>query len=328
MQVFKNAAEKAVDLVSEFISPSHAELSRSEENRSGGNRSADRPKKKERENPDVDRRPIKKERKEQDQEEKPKEEEKPNEEETPKEVDTVHMKADFIKQLHRQKYIADSYVNTFMPSLRAIEDAAKALCDLPTDDGRDYIVPRSSAQTWRRANKDFNEAHKEYKRVTAINVGLLVPAAGKAAERASELHKANEELTANANEAHEAAVEAANKLKVTQAALHQSSSGHSNIGSSFPLSTEIAEKVKVFGGSDMHTSLILEYMLGEVKSTQELSEAIARLHAFCHATVQSAFADRETQIMGALGSIERTPLVDGFLRRQSHRISTHQSSHE
>ena len=107
-----------------------------------------------------------------------------------------------------------------------------------------------------------------------------------------------------------------------QVALHESSAGHSDIGSTFPLSLEIAEKVKTFGGSDAHSTFVLEVLLDKCSTLQELSSVMLTLHQYVVGCVRSAFNAREAMIMEALGGIERGPIIDGFLRKMWQQYHT------
>ena len=220
----------------------------------------------------------------------------------------IEITANTISGWHHRHKIGASYIKVFAAPLDEVRKAVQTLdpSTLPPADGRNYVMPRKVAVSFAAACSKLKEGMDKFKAHAARNAKLLVP----------EVHQANEQLQAEALASHEAASEAASKLQATQVALHQSSAGHSNIGSAFPLSIEIAEKVKAFGSSDPHSALVLEHFLEKCDQMPLLASTMRALHDYCSATVQSAFVHRETTIMGALDGIERTPLIDGFMRRR------------
>ena len=211
---------------------------------------------------------------------------------------------------------AESWVKGFGVTMGQIADAAENLKGVPPDPkSAHYEVPSSVWNKWVAAQKQWRAAFAKMKEHVAMNTRILLPSAAQAAAREAELHEQNEALAASASEAEQAAAEAASKLQATQTALHQSSAGHSNIGSAFPLSLEIAEKIKTFGKSDGHTALVLEHLLDKFKTTEALSAAMGDLHAYCRDTVHWTFTNREKIILEALSPVERTPFIDGYVRR-------------
>ena len=199
--------------------------------------------------------------------------------------------------------------------MQGIADSAAALDQAPPADGYESMLTKAAAEEFDHAADNVRHSFRQLQGQVSRNVAVLVPSAAKAAGRAAELHKENAALTADTEAAQSATAEAASKLRQTQVALHQSHAGHSNIASTFPLSLEIAEKVKTFGSSDHHNRLLLELLLEKSASMAELTNSMFSLHTFCQVTVSGAFQARETTIMGALNNIERSPLIDGFMRR-------------
>ena len=228
----------------------------------------------------------------------------------------VEASAKKVAAWHKSHAVATSWIGIFGPIVDAFREVQEDLKVLPDNDGHPCTVPKNYSEKCTDAVRRNKDAYGALKRSVTKHIKMLVPTAADAAGRAAELHEANAALVENANAMQEAAQEAASKLQQTQVALHQSSAGHSNIGSAFPLSVEIAEKVKAFSTSEPHSSLVHEHLLDKFKTMEELSTAMAHLHSFCHKAVSHAFNQREAGIMGALSPIEeRTPLIDGFLRR-------------
>ena len=232
--------------------------------------------------------------------------------------------AQTIQKWKKNVGVAQGWVRVLGPPICAFQEAAEKLEAVSSfKDGTTYGMKESSALAYSAASKQVTQACKELRSAVADNVNILLPAAAEAASKAAELHEANEALAAKSNALQEAASEAATKLQATQVALHQSSSGHSNIGSAFPLTIEIAEKVKAFSSSDAHGALVLEHLLGKFDTVDQLAVAVRALHVFCQAAVIHSYQKRTAGIMAALSNVEQTPLIDGFLRQiwQQHHAT-------
>ena len=219
----------------------------------------------------------------------------------------------------RQKFdVGSTWTNAFEGPVTSMCAAVSELSSCPPDDGRDYLLPESQVAIYDSALRAYKASFAALKKQVSVNAKTLAPNLHKQAkdltEKAMLLQVGASEAHAAAEAAQEAAAEAAIKLRATNAALHQSSAGHSDIGSMFPLSLEIAEKVKIFGSSEALSALILEHMLDKFKNISELSAAMGMLQLACHKLVVEAYQEREKCIMAALG-VARSPLVDGFLRK-------------
>jgi len=219
----------------------------------------------------------------------------------------------------RQQFdIGSTWTNAFEGPVTSMCAAVRELSSCPPDDGFDYLLPGSQVAIYDNALRAYQASFATLKKQVSRNAKTLAPNLHKQAkdltEKAMLLQVDASEAHAVAEAAQEAAAEAAIKLRATNAALHQSSAGHSDIGSMFPLSTEIAEKVKIFGSSEALSALILEHMLDKFKNMSELSAAMGMLQLACHKLVDEAYQKREKCIMAALG-VARSPLVDGFLRK-------------
>ena len=214
--------------------------------------------------------------------------------------------------------IGSTWTNGFEGPVTSMCAAVRELSSCPPDDGSDYLLPESQVAVYENALGAYQASFAALKKFVSRNAKILAPNLHKQAkdltEKAMLLQVDASEAHAAAEAAQEAAAEAAIKLRATNAALHQSSAGHSDIGSTFPLSTEIAEKVKIFGSSEALGALILEHMLDKFKNMSELSAAMGMLQLACHKLVVEAYQKREKSIMAALG-VARSPLVDGFLRK-------------
>tara|TARA_B110001452_G_scaffold21974_1_gene17601 strand:- start:471 stop:1748 length:1278 start_codon:yes stop_codon:yes gene_type:complete len=251
-------------------------------------------------------------------------EEPPKEQRAPRRTKEVEVSAQTIQRWKKLTGVAHSWVDTFGPPVSTFQAAAEHLEVVRSfEDGRPYDMEESQAKAFAASAKQIVEACKELRSVVAHNAKRLLPAAAEATSRAAELLEANEALAAKSNALEEAASETATKLQATQVALHQSSSGHSNIGSAFPLTIEIAEKVKAFSSSDAHGALVLEHLLGKFDTVDQLAVAVRALHVFCQAAVIHSYQKRTAGIMAALSNVEQTPLIDGFLRQiwQQHHAT-------
>ena len=214
--------------------------------------------------------------------------------------------------------VGSAWTNVFEGPVTSMCAAVRELSSCPPDDGIDYLLPGSQVAIYDNALRAYQESFATLTEEVSRNAKTLAPNLHKQAKdlkvKAKLLRVDASEAQAAAEAAQEAAAEAAIKLRATNAALHQSSVGHSDIGSMFPLSTEIAEKVKIFGSSEALNALILEHMLDKFKNMSELSAAMGMLQLACHKLVIEAYQKREKSIMTALG-VARSPLVDGFLRK-------------
>ena len=215
-------------------------------------------------------------------------------------------------------HAGSTWTNAFEGPVTSMCAAVRELSSCPPDDGFDYLLPGSQVAIYDNALRAYQASFATLTEQVSRNAKTLAPNLHKQAtdltEKAMLLQVDASEAHAAAEAAQEAAAEAAIKLRATNAALHQSSAGHSDIGSMFPLSTEIAEKVKIFGSSEALSALILEHMLDKFKNMSELSAALGMLQLACHKLVDEAYQKREKCIMAALG-VARSPLVDGFLRK-------------
>ena len=239
----------------------------------------------------------------------------PKDEDEDEEIVSVGPK--HIKAWNQTRMVSQSWNKAMSPSIMAIQEVAafhrEAAKVLPPADGCSYEMPRWQADAFVKAMEKNRSAMEGLKTIVSRNMDVLLP-------EVSSLKEANAQATAEAAAASEAAAEAADKLRATNAALHQSSSGHSDIGSAFPLTLEIAEKVKGFSASDAHTAFLLEVLCNECDTVQQMAEAMNCLHFYAHSVVKETFREREAKILSVL-EVDRTPLVDGFLRKlwqQSH----------
>jgi hypothetical protein len=231
---------------------------------------------------------------------------------------TLTIPAKRIAEWQHRFQIGSMWTNELEGPVTSMCAAVRELSSCPPDDGSDYLLPESQVAVYDNALGAYQASFAALKKIVSRNAKILAPNLHKQAkdltEKAMLLQVDASEAHAAAEAAQEAAAEAAIKLRATNAALHQSSAGHSDIGSTFPLSTEIAEKVKIFGSSEALGALILEHMLDKFKNMSELSAAMRMLQLACHKLVVEAYQKREKSIMAALG-VARSPLVDGFLRK-------------
>ena len=242
---------------------------------------------------------------------------------------TVVVRVETIKSWHTFVEIVPTWENAFSPAMEAIQQSSatlRSVSGLPPNNGVNYKIPKRTADKINDAIKQFKHGMTLLGEEFQRNAKHLAPELAAKAHSAAGLQKRNQALKSQseqasdaAAEAASAAAEAASKLQATQVALHQSAAGHSDISSTFPLSLEIAEKVKTFSASDSHTTFVLEHVIENCSTMQEAGETMRMLHTYSSDTVKHAYDQREQTMMAALG-VERTPLIDGFLRKlwQAH----------
>lgn len=237
------------------------------------------------------------------------------------------------------KKIADSWVAVLGGPIDEMRQASAALDDL------DQVGTKAQLAEWRQQGKAVANAFQALQGTVGKNLKVLVPLAVQANARAADLQEKNEQLEAERRTASEAAEEAASKLQQTQVALHQSAAGHSNIASTFPLSTEIADKVATFG-ADGFAELVLDHALAAAPNLLAATDDLRVLLQFASSAVEEAKERTEAGVFGAsappplassythtrdaarrgltdgsapsaaaLGNVPRSKLIDGFLRQ-------------
>lgn len=206
------------------------------------------------------------------------------------------------------KKIADSWVGVLGGPIDEMRQASAALDDL------DQVGTKAQLAEWRQQGKAVANAFQALQGTVCKNLKVLVPQAVQANARAADLQEKNEQLEAERRTASEAAEEAASKLQQTQVALHQSAAGHSNIASTFPLSTEIADKVATFG-ADGFAELVLDHALAAAPNLLAATDDLRVLLQFASSAVEEAKERTEAGVFAALGNVPRSKLIDGFLRQ-------------
>lgn len=221
--------------------------------------------------------------------------------------DTILVPKKAMLNFQHKRELLRGWVDTFS-CIDDMDTHLENLADLPSNvPDAGFRTEREKVSRWNTAAKGFHSAFNELKVQSSHNVRTLVPAAVEAVSRAEELQAQNGELAAASNEA-------ASKLQATQVALHMSSAGHADIGSTFPLSLEIAAKVTAFGSSDEHNELVLEHVIGRCKTMEVAGGMMFLLHQYASSTVLHSVERTESKTMGALG-LASTPMIDGFMRK-------------
>ena len=181
----------------------------------------------------------------------------------------------------------------------------------------DRTATAAQIQEWRRQESARSEAIKKIKQTVGKNLKVLAPQAVEANARAADLQEQNEQLVAERRTASEAAQEAASKLQQTQVALHQSAAGHSNIASTFPLSTEIADKVATFG-ADGFAELVLDHALAAAPDLLAATDDLRALLQYASDTVLQA---KEHVEQGVFGASPRAPCPARSLSSTVHTLA-------
>ena len=200
-------------------------------------------------------------------------------------------------RLSQAQRIAGSWADVLGAPIDTMRQASAALSNL------DRTATAAQIQEWRRAESATSKAFKELKQGVNHNLTILAPHAVQANARAAELLEQNEQLEAQRRTASEAAQEAASKLQQTQVALHQSAAGHSNIASTFPLSTEIADKVATFG-ADGFAELVLDHALAAAPNLLAATDDLRVLLQYASDTVLGV---KERVEQGVFGASPRAP---------------------
>ena len=200
-------------------------------------------------------------------------------------------------RLSQAQSVADSWARVLGGPIDAMRQASAALSNL------DRTATEAQIQEWRRGQSAKSKAFKELKQIVGNNLKALAPQAVQANARAAGLLEMNEQLEAERRTASEAAQEAASKLQQTQVALHQSAAGHSNIASTFPLSTEIADKVATFG-ADGFAELVLDHALAAAPNLLAATDDLRVLLQYASDTVLGV---KERVEQGVFGASPRAP---------------------
>ena len=212
------------------------------------------------------------------------------------------IKPNVLEQMQRSKKNADVLIGELSPICTDLCDASSDLKGVESLKS-DSAVDQHTLDTFKKGMRLVREAEKDLRGVVHTNLAYLAPQMAKqvaaAGQEVKELKRERRALSAEKAEAAEAAQEARSKLQATQVALHQSASGHADISSTFPLSTEIADRVKTFGTGPV-AELVLEHIVDNVDSTDELAASMRVFAAYCHRAVMDHRACLEDQLMQAL----------------------------
>lgn len=222
----------------------------------------------------------------------------------------------------KKERVASSWLNALGPiadafreTVAAFEPLKKALDGVEDLSEAEIDVSTRYKDKLDQAAANFRNNMESLKRFCNRNAKTLLSEVLQERDQVLQsLEERNEYLLAEQAEASQAATEVASKLQATQAALHQSSTGHSNINSTFPLSTEIADKVKAFG-NETFAELVLEHLVPKSDSVAQISAAIQDMLQFCSGQVTESMSDIENGVLGVLMGVPRTKLIDGFLRK-------------
>ena len=206
---------------------------------------------------------------------------------------------------------ARSWSKLLGPVVDQLIFAEAELSDVPTH------ITAEDEQRLANAKQDTNNAFKELQRVVKKHQKLLMPQqhaqAAAVIAQAAELQEENERLQQVQQEARAAAAEATSKLHATHAVLHQSTEGHSDISSTFPLSTEIAEKARALGKGSF-SELVLEHVVNVAPNTIEAALSMKALMMCSQAAVKTKMSQTEDNVVASIG-VPRSELIEGFLRR-------------
>lgn len=211
------------------------------------------------------------------------------------------------KGLEESADIAGSWAEALGPIADRLIQAEVELSDVPT------YYTREDEERWAHARREMGQAFHDLRESVRENHEFLLPQAAKLQAQAVKLRKENERLQEVQQEAHAAAAEATSKLHATHAVLHQSSEGHSDISSTFPLSTEIAEKARALGKGSF-SELVLEHVVNAAPNTIEAALSMKFLMEALQTGVTAKMEKTEEDVVASIG-VPRSKLIEGFLRR-------------